>query len=379
MKLRSQSRMLRMLAAALVVGLLATTGVACKQTPKDHLREAKGAVLSQKPDEAETHLKAVLKAEPDNFEAKRLMGRVDQLRKNYAKAEEQLKGLWDAQGFGKKDAKLSTKQQGEKQRLEDDLTGLYQAWAGSIDQNDSPDKFEEVVKKGLALDPKKPRLNSMLVSFYENRAKKLVEQGKKLEAANTYAKILKLRTLPSKRKNAKERSTNLRYEANKEQMTKYFETKAKAKLAKEDRYDAEHKTILFSFKQNVSEVEDYIKEKKGKRIRLDARNKKQQPFIQQYALAHKLAPALVDTVSEATGVSKKADFSKVQAPKGFKIVKVDASRHELTIDASMPLDAVLKMGYEIKQQAKKAKEAKAKKGADGAKAEAKAKQAGDKK
>lgn len=369
MQFRSQSRLTRALMAAVVLGLLALVGTGCKETPKDHLRHASGAILSKKPDKAEPHLKAVLTAQPDNFEAKRMMGEVAQLRKNYAKAEEQFKGLWDAQGFGKKAAKLNTKQQAQKQRLQEDLTGLYKAWANSIDKDENPAKFEEVVKKGLALDPKKPRLNTMLVDFYEAHAKKLVEQGKKLEAADTYAKILGLRALRDKRQHAKERAANLRYEANKETMLKFFNTKAKDKLAKDGRYDAEHKQILLTIKQDAREVEKFVAEKKHKRVRLDPRKSNVQPFIQQYALAHKLEPALASAVVDATGIPKDSDFSKVQPPKGFKVSKLEPSRHELTIHATLPLDAVLKMGYEIKEQTRKAKQ-NAKAGASKAQAKA---------
>lgn len=356
MHIRSKGPILRALVAALTIGLLAAASVGCKKSPDDHLRAAKGAVVHENPDEAQPHLEAVLKADPDNFQAKRLMGQVEQLRGNYAKAEEQIKGLWDKQGFGKEGAKLSTQQKSQKNNLEQDLTDLYQAWAESIDQQENPDKFEEVVKKGLAIDPKKPVLNTMLVSFYENRAKKLVEQDKKLEAAKAWESILDLRTLPSKRKKAKERATNLRFEVNEKQMQKYFDEKAKAKLEKADRYDAEKDAILFDVQQDVDEVEAYIKEKKGQRVRLDPRNKKMQPIIHQYTIQKALKPALIDVVVEATGIPEDSDFSKIQAPQGFEIVEVEPTRRDYTIKARIPVQAVLKMGYEIKEQTRKDKE-----------------------
>lgn len=357
MQIDIQSRWVRSLVAVLFVGLVAAATTGCEQSPKDKLRAAKVAVMNEKPDEAAKQLEAVLEAEPDNFEAKRLQGSVERLGGNYVKAEERLKALWSDNGFDKADADLSTEQKSKKQLLKADMLTLYGEWAESMDSAENPDKFVEVVKKGLEIDPKKTRLNTMLVTAHENQAKKLVEQGKKLEAAAVYEKIPTLYTSSAKRKKANERATNLRFEANKEQMLGYFNEKAKPKLVSAERYDAKDNAILFSVEQDVDEVEKYFEEKKGQKVRLDARNKKHQPIIHQFTIGKKLVPALTDVVVEATGIPSDSDFSKVQTPEGFEIVEVDAGRGDYTINAKIPVDAVLKLGFEVKEQTRKAEKA----------------------
>jgi tetratricopeptide (TPR) repeat protein len=380
----------RALVALLLTAAFAVATTGCEKTPKDSLRTAKGAVINEKPDKAEEHLKKVLAADPDNFEAKRLMARVHQLRENYAEAEELIQGLWAAQGFDDDSKKLSTEQKSQKKFLEDDLTGLYSSWSQSIDQKENPEKFEEVAKKGLEIDPKKPRLNSLLVEFYENRAKKLVEEGKKLEAAAVYESILELRTLPQKRSNAKERAGNLRFEFNKDQMLTYFNDKAKAKFVKEERYDEENKAILIALEESLTsdmetKVEAAIKESRGQEIDLDPRDDKHAAIICDVAMREELQPALEAVIVEATGLPKDSDFSSMQVPpRVAKGVKIAATRRECALQAVLPLDDVLKMGFEVKEQTREAaekKEAKADKkadpAADGA-PKAEADQAGDK-
>jgi hypothetical protein len=352
----------RALMALLLMAAFAVATTGCEKSPKDTLRAAKGAVLNNKPDQAQEHLDKVLAAEPDNFEAKRLMGRVHQLRGDFAKAEEQIRGLWQAQGFGKEGQELSTKQKSQKKFLEDDLTGLYVEWAESIDQKENPEKFEEVAKKGLEIDPKKPLLNSMLVEFYENRAKKLVEEGKKLEAADAYESVLDLRTLPQKRDNAKERAGNLRFEVNKAQMLTYFNDKAKAKFQQEKRYNEEEKLILIALEESLdsdmeSTVEKAIQESRGQEVNLDPRDEKHAAIICDVAMREKLQPALTDVIVEATGIPEDSDFSTMQVPASVnKGVQIAASRRDCKLQAVLPLDDVLKMGFEVKEQTRKAAE-----------------------
>jgi hypothetical protein len=357
-----------MLAAALVLSVLALGPAACKQGPEEHLLSAKMAVLNAKPDVAEKHLKPVLEAQPDNFEAKRLMASVHQLRDDFAGAEEKFLALRKAQGFdeaaGESAKKLTTKQKSQRELLERDLLELYHDWATSLDPAADMATFEEVVQKGLAIDPKKPRLNTILVKAYENHAKKLVEQGKKIEAAEYYEKIPKLYTSSAMRDKAKERASNLRFEVNRVKMLAYFNKTAKPKLVADERYDAEKKIITFSVEQDVDEVEEYFTEKKGTRVRLDPRKEKIKPIVHEYTVAKKLKPALIAVVVEATGIPADSDFSKVQPPKGFEIVSAEATRRDYTIEASIPLDAVLKLGFEVRQQTRLAAASEGEKGGE---------------
>ncbi|QDG53406.1 tetratricopeptide repeat protein [Persicimonas caeni] len=378
----------RSVLAVLFVGLIAAASTGCEPSPKEKLSAAQVAVMNEKPDEAEKYLKEVLEAEPENFTAKRKMGEVEQLRGNYVKAEEQYKSLWDAQGFGKEGAELSTKQESQKALLQENMLKLYEDWAESIDPSESPDKYIEVVKKGLEINPKKTRLNTMLVTAYENQAKKLVEQGKKLEAAAVYEKIPQLYTSSKKRSNAEERATNLRFEANKEQMLGYFNEKAKPELQKEDRYDAENKTIKVSVEKSLDSdmealAEKAIEKSQGKKVDLKRRSAQHAAIICDIAMRQEvLVPSVEKAIVEATGIPAESDFSKMRVPASVnKGVKIEAGRRDCKLTAALPLDAVLKMGFEVKQQTEKAKAEGEGKEADKAESGAKAEadEAGDKK
>ncbi|TDP77692.1 hypothetical protein DFR33_101602 [Bradymonas sediminis] len=346
----------RLLNAALVSGLLVAGAVGisgCEKSPEEQLLAAKMAVINSKPDVAEKHLEPVLKGDPDSFEGLRLMASVKQLRGEFAAAEESFLALQKAQGFdvqGEAAQKLSTKQKSQKELLERDLIKLYTDWANAVDPAEDMATFEQVARKGLAISPKQPRLNTMLVEAYENHAKKLVEQGKKVEGAQYYEKIPALYTNSMVRKRVQERASNLRFEAGRAEMLEYFNKTAKPKLVAEDRYDAENKLIIFDIKQDVAEVEKYYAEKQNERVRLNIKDEKQRGIIQQFAIREKLKPALISVVVEATGISPEADFSKLASPKGFEIVKVEPGRRDLSITAQVPLDAVLKVGSDVREK-----------------------------
>lgn len=346
----------RLLNAALVSGLLvagAASITGCEKGPEEQLLAAKMAVLNSKPDVAQKNLEPVLKADPENFEGLRLMASVDELRGEYTTAEEKFLALKKAHGFDGEGAdapELSTKQKAQRDLLDQDLFKLYRRWADSIDATEDIATFEAVAQKGLKISPKQPRLNTMLVDAYENHAKKLVEKGKKIEAAEYYEKIPKLLTSPQTRARAKERASNLRFEAGRAEMLEYFNETAKPKFVAQDRYDAEKKLIIFDIKQDVGEVEKFYSEKQGERVRLNTNNDAHRARIQQYSIKDKLKPALIAVVVEATGISADSDFSKLASPKGFEIVKIEPARRELSITAHVPLDAVLKVGSDVREQ-----------------------------
>lgn len=339
----------------LVAGALGSTG--CDKKPEEQLLIAKMAVVNSKPDLAERHLEPVLKADPDNFEGLRLMASVDQLRGEFASAEEKFLALQKAHGFqgdaGEAGAgELTPKQKSQKELLENDLTMLYLDWAQSLEDSEDFESFEKVARKGLKLAPKQPRLNTLLVDAYENHAKKLVEQGKKAQAAAFYEKIPQLYTNSATRNRAKERASNLRFEAARAEMLEYFNETAKPKLVAENRYDTEKKLIIFNIKQDVSEVESYYREKQGERVRLNPNNEAHRARIQQYAISEKLKPALIELVVEATGVPADSDFSKLASPAGFEVVNIEPGRRDLSITAQVPLDSLLKLGSDVRENAR---------------------------
>jgi hypothetical protein len=364
MDLRFRSHSARLLTAAVLLGLVAFVSMGCEKSTQDQLRTAKGAVLNERPDVAEENLEAVLAVEPDNFEARRLMGQVAMLRGNFASAEEQLAKLWKEGGFDDDNAELSSNQRSQKNVMAQVWTDLYLEWSASLDPQEEPDKFEEVVRKGLEYDERSNRLNSRLVDFHESQAKKLVEQGDKLEAADHYEEILDLRTLPARRDKAKERATNLRFEANKEKMLAHFNETAKPKLQSEDRYDEEEDTITFTIEQPISEVEKALAEQQGGRVRLNAKNKEHAGIIQTFAAKRQLGPAIQKLVVEATGIDADSDFSKLSTPEGLEIVDSEAGRRTFSLTASIPVDDLLKLGFEVKEETRRARQKDKEKQAD---------------
>lgn len=351
----------KFLGLALVLGLLALGAAACEKSAQERLLVAKTAVLNEKPDIAQEHLDAVLKAEPNNFEARRLSAAVRQLRGDYAGAEEKYLALQKAEGFELGDkaredaqgAKLSAEQKTQRELLKRDLIELYQDWAGALTPGDDMETFEQVAQKGLALAPKRPRLNALLSDAYEQHAKRLVEQGKKLEAVEVYEKIPSLYTSSATRAGARERASNLRFEANRDQMLAYFNETARPKLEAQQRYDADKQFISFSVEQPVSEVEQYVAERQGTRVRLDTRTKQAQDLIHEYAIANKLRPALVKLVVEATGIPEDSDFSRVRAPEGFEATDFDWTRTDYKVTARIPLDALLKLGFDVREHTRR--------------------------
>lgn len=369
---RSHQRAARALLVALVLGIFALGSVGCEKSNEERLLTAKAAVLNNKPDLAESNLEVVLGADPDNFEAKRLSAAVQELRGNFADAEKQFLELQEAEGFQIGEAKqqaadegepeeekLSAEQKSRRELLKRDMLDLYQNWADSLDPSEDIEALERAAEKGLAIAPSRPRLNSLLVDAYEEHAKKLIEQGKKVEAAELYEKIPKLYTSSSTRKRVTERASNLRFEAGRAEMLDYFNESAKSQMIEDERFDEDKEVISFTVVQPVREVEAYILEKQEQQVRLDPRQEGAQAIVHDFALSQKVRPALVELIVEATGVPEDADFSEVRPPDTFQITSAEPSRTDYTISATLPLDAVLKMGFDVREQTRLAAQKKA--------------------
>jgi cytochrome c-type biogenesis protein CcmH/NrfG len=337
---------------ALAVALSSLVMTGCEPSTKDHLRKAKAAVLAENPEKAEEHLNPVLEAEPDNFEAKRLMGQVHRLDEDFAKAEEKLQALWEENGFDKEGEKLETEQKQRKQLLEDDFSTLYKEWADTLDGKENPEQFEEVVNKGLEIDPNSNRLNTLLVDFYQAQGERLVEQGKKQEAADTFEKVLDLRTMGDVRESVKERVSNLRFEAHKEKAYKYFNEQAKPELVKEERYDEENKAVKF---EREFALEKIVEDSGQDEINLGT--KEGQNFVRAYALKM----SVKQLIQETTGLEEDFSYQMVDIPKEFKISKEDLNRKEYSLQGMVPVDSLLREGYEIKQELRRQAEKEAKK------------------
>src|SRR5690606_26812123 len=193
-------------------------------------REGRAALAAKNPDLAETRLNEALQADPNMIEARRLMIDVHLLRDDYPRAEESLLALWNNLGFDRPVTQIPPEERSNRQLMADQFNDLYRRWAENISPTEEPEKFEEVVKKGIERNPRSARLNTMLVDFYKEQAEKLLERGEKLKAAEKLEQIPDLLTLPTTRQAAITRAETLRREAFMDAALARFEAEFKPEL-----------------------------------------------------------------------------------------------------------------------------------------------------
>jgi len=187
------------LIVSLVVGALG-----CKDEP---MRQGMAAVLGGNAELAESAFKEVLKKEPKNLEARRMMAEVHRLKGDFHLAEEVIETLMNEQGED-----LGPEAKTFRKRLEQQLTELYTEWVESLDSSDDPAKFEAITLRGLKHSPRSTRLNTLLVEFYFEQSDRLIEKGDKAGAAEALENISKYPGLPAQRTDAEARAKNLRFE-----------------------------------------------------------------------------------------------------------------------------------------------------------------------
>ncbi len=246
----------RALVAGVAWALLAVAASACEKDPREKLLEATTNLQREtKLDESEKLLEEVLEAQPDNLEAKRLRGEVYQLRGEYKRAEEQLEKLWSAHNFDDARADRSARLKSARELLRNQFVDLYTDWAEELDPSQQPDKFVDVVRRGLDYDPKDMQLNGMLVDFYWNRGQRLVEAGNKKEAAEAFEHIQDLRTMrgDDRRERARKKARDLRLEFFKDEGRERFESKGTDTIAELDglTLSEEDETIVIDLQQDV--------------------------------------------------------------------------------------------------------------------------------
>lgn len=255
----------RRLVLCLVVAIFALA-VACESSPQDKMREARSAVVTGNADLAETRLTEVLAEDPESFEARRLMASVEILRGEYEAAEESLQTLWQEEGLDK-EGDFTTVQNQRRGLLADQFNDLYRRWVEALDPMNEPEEFEEVVLRGLERDGRNTRFNALLLDFYQERADRLVEQNKKVEAAQMLEKIESLRTFPEIRREAMERAENLRLEAFTALARERFEENIQPGLMESDSYDSEAETIRLAINLTVDRGLDPSNEEDMERAR----------------------------------------------------------------------------------------------------------------
>ncbi len=329
---------LRRAAAWLALSLTCAFGpIACEKSARDRLNEAGAAIAQEDPDRAEAALKeAVVKDPKLSTEVQRQMIKVHMLRGAFDKAEAELSGLW--QELGLDGEGLSVSQKREKGLLVDRSTELYLAWASSIDAAQTPTRYEEVVRKGLARDPKHPRLNTMLVDFYGDYAERLIKEDKKLQAAEVLDKIVPLMTSPQRRNAAQAQAATLRQEAYVAQVRARFEQELKPELVQAERWDDAKGQVLFTI-----EVEVERKLRPGREEDEAAAQAVALAAFEQEvgALVRKLH-ALPESVA-LTG-----------RPEGINVLERRLERGKYALKASVPLEDLVSYGRAMKQRAERA-------------------------
>ena len=245
--------------------------------------------------------------------------------------------------------KLSTKQEALKRRLaEEHYTALYREWAESIDADKNPQKYQEVLEKGLEYEPKNRMLNTLLVDFYEARAEDLIEQGKKAEAAEMLDKISDLYTMSDRRSAATERATRLREELFLEKATAALE-EAKKKLIEEERWIAEEEAVLFTIE---AEVDRRLEDEQARKVALVQLSKAVNDFVRQVAQLEEDTPM---------GLAFKLE--------GVEILEEENRRGTYTLKASFPAETLIAYGLAARKRAQaEADEEKKGDGAEGGEA-----------
>ena len=332
--------------ASLLVVALLWGGVGCEKSPADKLRQANALLVAdKKPDKAAKLLEEVLEAKPKNMEARRLMAKAYRLRGEYKRAEEMLTTLWERAGFDRANGELSAQMKNNKELVRSEFVALYTRWAEQLDPADQPDRFVETARRGLSYEPKDRQLNKMLVDYYWKSGQRLVEAGRKQEAAEAYEKILELRTIrgDERRVKARKKARDLRLEFFMAEGRKRFESKG---------------ADLIGRTEGLSLAEE------GKTIRIDIVqevDRKLDPEVAEQAQKAKQIAhiGLIDKLRKLTlviaGLPDKTDLRKVGVEKAKRLLLADVSIEETkfepgeyTIKASLPVEKAVAMAYEIK-------------------------------
>lgn len=333
----SGKRMIRRLSALLLSATLALS--ACEKSAKEKLSEAYSAIQSKDADRAEAAIKDALAKEPDAEQAPVLMAQVHRLRAQYEKAEQELDGAWKKNSLD--GDKLSTQQKRMKQLFtEEYYPELYREWAESIDAVANPQKFEEIVLKGLKHEKDDKYLNTMLVEFYGKYAEKLIEQGKKAQGADTLEKIKPLYTSSKIRNEALTRASALRLEVYREGAQARFDTSIKPKLVEAELFDAENNAAIVLVQM---EIDRKLTEEEAKPLALAETSKQIEAMIREVG---QLAPEV------PLGVVTKVD--------AYKELETEYKRGSVMLKSSFSVPGLIeyarvaKKRFE-KQQAKDAK------------------------
>lgn len=320
---------------ALICTLVVAATFGCKDHPKDKLREGRSALAAKNPDLAEARLNEALQADPNMIEARRLMIDVHLMRGDFPKAEQTLIALWNDLGFDRPINKIPTEERSNRQLMADQFNDLYRLWAENTPPAQNPEQFEEIVKKGLAHNPRSTRLNTMLVDFYKEKAEKLLEHGEKLQAAETLELIPELLTLPNTRQAAIARAENLRHQAFNDAILARFENEIKPELIATNQFDAERNAILINLAQPVNR-------------RLLPKNPADHAQARQQTL-EALAPKIASTAIKIADLPPDTS-GEVFSELPYSIVSENFVRGNFTLVVALPLTNIWELSFRLHEK-----------------------------
>ncbi len=338
MKDRSLYTWTRRMAALTLCMLMLGGGIGCEKSAREHLNVANAALIQEDADRAEEALKQARQndlTEKEKVEADIFQAQVHQLRGQYEKAEEVYNSIVEEQ---KLDAdELNKDQKVYKRLLDDRFPELYRLWADSINPKDNPQKYEEVLQKGLKFDESSTPLNTLLVDFYEGYADRLIEQGKKAEAAEQLRKIYSLRTTPKRREAAQDRANKLELEVFINAAQERFTSELKPKLVEAERWDEENKLVLFeaegTYDRGLSDEQ-----------------------ANKFAVLN-LSKVINQFIRELTDLDEDVNLGVSATLSSLKIMEQQVRRGRFEMRAGLPVDPMIAYAYQAKKAAeKKAKE-----------------------
>lgn len=345
---------------AAVCGLVfafGTLAVGCEKTAKEKLAEARVLLANDKPEESIELLEEVLEEQPDNFDAKRRTAEAYAQRGEFKRAEEKLDELWEERGFDGED--LSKREINYKELMNSQYVEFYKNWAEEIDAESEPEKYVEVLEKGLEYDDRDLDLNMMLARHYWKKGQKLEDKDEKKKAAEAYEKIRELRTRRGwdKRSEAREKARSLRVEFFEAEGRKRFDENGRDVVSELEglEYDEEEDVIVIDSDEEVPRA-------------LNPNNDEHAQKAQQIAFI-----GLINKLRQVTlaiaGLPLETDLTTIGKERAKTILLKDLEidddsmefkrRTTYTIRARLPVEQAIGMAWDVKsayEEAQKEKE-----------------------
>ena len=309
--------------------LLWASGMGCEMSAKEKMREANAALLGGDAERAQVVLEEALTKDATLAHAPLLRGRIFMAKRQFEKAEQEFLQVWESNTLGQTEG-LDAEQKRQKRILADELwPELYLGWAGTLDGRQNPQKYEETLKKGLQYEPKNPRMNMLLVDFYTQQAERLVEQGKRAEAAAMLGEIDRLRTTRARRQGAQARARKLDQELFLDAAGQRFAADVLPGLEQAQLWDADQKAAVV-----VAEMT------------LDRRLKEEQWQARGRAGLRVEVERLIRRVG---GFDQAVVIPPGAWPQGFKILEESFNRGKYQAKGLVPIQEVTLLTLHIKE------------------------------